>query len=79
MPLAMLLPDEEIRRCTARGDTATKCALSTHVDKIITLPIEPKVTYTFIWKLLYMLPSAVVYGNVMMCLCMVWTCNVYLL
>lgn len=50
MPLAMLLPDEEIRKCTPRGDTATECALSTHVDKTITVPIEPKVTYIFTSK-----------------------------
>lgn len=46
MPLAMLLPDEEVRKCTNRGDTATECALSTHVEKNITLPMEPKVTCT---------------------------------
>ena len=43
MPLAMLLPDEEVHRHTARGGTATVCALSTRIDKTITLPVEPKV------------------------------------
>lgn len=42
VPLAMLLPDEEVHRCNARGDT-TVCALATRVEKKLTLPVEPKV------------------------------------
>ena len=45
VPLAVLLPDEEVRRHTARGDMTSECALLTQVDKNITLPVEPKVNY----------------------------------
>ena len=43
VPLAMLFPDEEVHRHTARGDMAAVCILSTQVEKTITLPVEPKV------------------------------------
>jgi hypothetical protein len=42
VPLAMLFPDEEVHRHTARGNMAAVCTLSTQVEKTITLPVEPK-------------------------------------
>lgn len=42
VPLAMLLPDKDIRRHTREAQD-NDCALSTHIDKTITLPVEPKV------------------------------------
>ena len=43
MPLAMVLPDKEVRRHALKGEEATDCALSAKADKTITLPVEPKV------------------------------------
>lgn len=42
IPLAMLLPDEDVHRHSLRKDDVALTP-SKHVNKIITLPVEPKV------------------------------------
>lgn len=43
VPLAMLLPDDVIRKHIAKQGQVTECVISININKTITMPVEPKV------------------------------------